>query len=51
MSDDFEAYEEVCNKIRNSNKKLLAQFEEWLSKKNLAPKTVHNAFPDRRFKI
>lgn len=42
MSDDFEAYEQTCNKIRKSNKKLLSQFEAWLSKKNFARKTITN---------
>ncbi len=51
MSDDFEAYEEACNKIRNSNKKLLAQFEEWLSKKNLAQKTINNHIENIDFYI
>ncbi|NIR47794.1 recombinase [candidate division KSB1 bacterium] len=40
MSDDFEAYEQACKKIRESNEKLLSQFEDWLLKKNLVPKTV-----------
>jgi site-specific recombinase XerD len=41
MSYDFEAYEKACKKIRKSNEKLLDQFEDWLLKRGLTPKTVN----------
>jgi len=40
MSDDYEAYEKACKKIRESNNELLSQFENWLLKKNLTQKTI-----------
>jgi intergrase/recombinase len=40
MTDDYEQYETECEKIRESNEKLLEDFENWLRKSNLADKTI-----------
>ena len=37
---DYEKYEKECNRIRKENKKLISDFEIWLSTKNLSPKTI-----------
>lgn len=40
MSDDYERYEEECQRIRASNKELLDDFANWLRESNLAAKTI-----------
>ena len=41
MSDkEYQKYERACAKIRKENAKLLADFEQWLSEKGLAEKTI-----------
>jgi intergrase/recombinase len=40
MVVDYEQYEIECKKIRESNEKLLEDFENWLRKSNLADKTI-----------
>jgi site-specific recombinase XerD len=40
MVDDYEQYEIECEKIRESNEKLLEDFESWLRKSKLAEKTI-----------
>jgi site-specific recombinase XerD len=40
MVDDYEQYEIECEKIRESNEKLLEDFENWLRRSNLADKTI-----------
>jgi len=40
MVDDYEQYEIECEKIRESNEKLLEGFGNWLQKSNLADKTI-----------
>ncbi|NOR81643.1 MAG: recombinase [Methyloprofundus sp.] len=40
--DDYEQYEEDCEKIRDSNADLLNGFEAWLKASGLAPKTITN---------
>ena len=40
MIDDYKQYEIECEKIRESNKKLLEDFENWLRKSNLADTTI-----------
>ena len=40
MVDDYEEYEQQCNRIRAENEKLLNQFADWLSQANLKPKTI-----------
>ncbi|HCK99305.1 MAG TPA: recombinase [Candidatus Marinimicrobia bacterium] len=36
---DYEQYEKECKRIRKENKKLISNFEKWLSNKNLSSKT------------
>jgi site-specific recombinase XerD len=40
MLDDYEQYEIECERIRESNGKLLADFEDWLREANLADQTI-----------
>lgn len=40
--DDYEKYEEDCERIRESNEKLLDEYAKWLFKANLTEKTVYN---------
>ena len=42
-TDKYEKYERACQKIRNDNAKLLVEFEQWLSKKGLADKTIRTS--------
>ncbi len=37
---DYEQYEKECKRIRKENKKLISDFEKWLSDKNLSSKTI-----------
>ena len=38
--DEFQKYEQTCERIKTENRKLLDQFSQWLSGKRLAEKTV-----------
>ena len=40
MKDEYEKYEQECERIRTENEKLLEEFAEWLSAKGLASKTI-----------
>jgi site-specific recombinase XerD len=40
MSDDYEQYERECERIRESNQKLLDDFAGWLQQKGLSSKTI-----------
>jgi site-specific recombinase XerD len=40
MSDNYEQYEIECEKIRESNEKLLDDFAVWLQQSGLASKTI-----------
>lgn len=40
MLDDYEQYEIECERIRESNGKLLADFEDWLRESNLVDQTI-----------
>jgi len=40
MVDDYKQYEIECEKIRESNEKLLEDFENWLRTSNLADTTI-----------
>ena len=40
--DSYEQYEQDCVRIREDNEKILAEFEKWLSDKELLPKTIAN---------
>jgi len=52
MSDkEYEKYERACKKIRKENAKLLADFEQWLSEKSLAEKTVRRHVENVEFYI
>jgi len=51
MSFDYEKYEQACEKIRTSNEKLLARFENWLVKKNLGQKAINKHIENIEFYI
>jgi hypothetical protein len=38
--DDYDKYDEACEKIREENEALLDEFEAWLGEQNLATKTI-----------
>jgi len=38
--DDYEKYEDDCKTIREANKVLLSDFEEWLKSSGLSKKTI-----------
>ncbi len=38
--DSFEQYEKDCKRIKKQNANILNDFEIWLTKKNLSPKTI-----------
>jgi len=40
--DSYEQYEQDCKRIRKDNKKILNEFENWLSDKDLSKKTIAN---------
>ena len=40
MIDDYEQYEIACERIRESNKELLGDFESWLRELNLTASTI-----------
>jgi hypothetical protein len=40
MLDDYEQYEIECERIRESNGNLVADFEDWLRESNLADQTI-----------
>jgi intergrase/recombinase len=42
MSDDYQQYEIDCKRIRQSNQKLLEDFEQWLKQSKLADKTIRS---------
>jgi len=37
---NYEKYEKECKRIRRENKKLISDFEKWLSDKKLSSKTI-----------
>ena len=41
MVDDYEQYEIECERIRESNEKLLEDFGNWLRRSNLVDKTIN----------
>ena len=51
MSLDYEKYEQACEKIRKSNEKLLAQFENWLVEKNLGQNSIDKHIENIEFYI
>ena len=40
--DNYKEYEEKMKNNQKENKKYIKEFEEWLKKKNLTPKTIKN---------
>ena len=40
--DDYEKYEEECEKIKKVNERLLNEFEAWLKASGLSVKTINN---------
>lgn len=40
--DNYKEYEEKMKNNQKENKKYIMEFEEWLKKKNLTPKTIKN---------
>ena len=40
--DSYEQYEKDCERIRGDNERILAEFEKWLSDKDLSKKTIAN---------
>ena len=52
MSDkEYQKYERACKRIRKENAKLLADFEQWLSEKGLAEKTIERHVENGAFYI
>lgn len=49
--DDYEKYEEAVKKIRKENEVHLKDFEQWLTDKGLAKKTVRNHITNVDFYI
>ncbi|MEW6418659.1 MAG: recombinase [Nitrospirota bacterium] len=39
--ESYEQYERECKRIREANKKILTDFEKWLSDKKLSKKTIN----------
>jgi len=42
MMTRYEQYEQACERIRNVNARLLADFRDWLTRKGLSAQTVRN---------
>ena len=51
MTDDYEKYEQECNRIREENKKLLNDFAQWLKSANLKDKTIRQHLENVEFYI
>ena len=51
MVDDYKQYEIECEKIRESNEKLLQNFENWLRTSNLADTTIRGHLENIDFYI
>lgn len=51
MVDDYKQYEIECEKIRESNEKLLENFENWLRTSNLADTTIRGHLENIDFYI
>ena len=51
MVDDYKQYEIECEKIRESNEKLLEDFENWLRTSNLADTTIRGHLENIDFYI
>ncbi len=51
MTDDYEKYEQECNRIREENKKLLNDFAQWLKSAKLKDKTIRQHLENIDFYI
>jgi site-specific recombinase XerD len=49
--NSYEQYEQDCQRIREENKILLADYEKWLADKGLAPKTIAKHYSNVDFYI
>jgi site-specific recombinase XerD len=49
--DEYQKYERTCKRIKKDNAKLLEQFDQWLSGKGLADKTVRRHVENADFYI
>ncbi len=49
--DEYQKYEQACKRIKKDNAKLLEQFDQWLSEKGLADKTVRRHVENAEFYI
>lgn len=49
--DEYQKYEQACKRIKKDNAKLLEQFDQWLSGKGLAEKTVQRHVENADFYI
>jgi hypothetical protein len=49
--DEYQKYEQACKRIKKNNAKLLEQFDQWLSGKGLAEKTVRRHVENADFYI
>ncbi len=49
--DEYQKYERACKRIKKDNAKLLEQFDQWLSGKGLAEKTVRRHVENADFYI
>ena len=49
--DEYQRYEQACKRIKRDNTKLLEQFDQWLSGKGLAQKTVRRHVENAEFYI
>ena len=51
MSDDYTEYEKECKRIRKENEKLLQNFSNWLSEKNLSKSTIKKHYNNVDFYV
>ena len=51
MSDDYAEYEKECKRIRKENEKLLQNFSNWLSEKNLSKSTIKKHYNNVDFYV
>ena len=49
--DFYEQYKQDCERIRKDNEKILNDFENWLSDKDLSNKTINNHYDNVDFYI
>ena len=50
-ADEYQKYEQACERIKKENANLLKQFDQWLSGKKLAEKTVRRHVQNAEFYI